>query len=108
MKFNASAIQHTVIPSRWRQRWTQLRTVVCASLWLTLCATPWNAFAEDDRSQKIDFEDALVEGVNKQPLDSLSQISEKDRKRNEVHLYNKRLGYRTETSELLREMRYIQ
>ncbi len=61
-----------------------------------------------DRSQVIDFEDEVIEGLNKKPLDSLSQISERDRKRRQFHLYRKRAGFTTETQELLREVRYYQ
>ncbi len=61
-----------------------------------------------DRSQVIDFEDEVIEGLNKKPLDSLSQISERDRKRRQFHLYRKRAGFSSETQELLREVRYYQ
>src|SRR5579885_2996725 len=50
----------------------------------------------------IDFEDEVVEGMNKRPLDSLSQISERDRKHRKPHLYRKRGGFRGETEESLR------
>lgn len=60
-------------------------------------------------SQKvIDFEDETIEGLNKRPLDSLSQISEKDKRRRKPHLYRKRSGFRSETSETLRSLRYTQ
>lgn len=60
-------------------------------------------------SQKvIDFEDETIEGMNKRPLDSLSQISEKDKRRRKPHLYRKRSGFRSETSETLRALRYTQ
>jgi hypothetical protein len=56
----------------------------------------------------IDFEDETIEGLNKRPLDSLSQISEKDKRRRKPHLYRKRASFRSETAESLRVMRYIQ
>lgn len=56
----------------------------------------------------IDFEDELVEGMNKQPLDSLSQLSERERARRKSHLYRKRAGFRVETSVSLQQMRYAQ
>ncbi len=63
---------------------------------------------EPGRSKVIDFEGELVEGMNKKPLDSLSQISENDRNRKKSHLYRVRKGYRNESTELLREMRHLQ
>lgn len=60
------------------------------------------------RQKVIDFEGDLVEGVNKRPLDSLSQISDANRKRKKSHLYRKRKGFRAETRETLREMRYLE
>lgn len=56
----------------------------------------------------IDFEGDLVEGMNKRPLDSLSEISELQKRRKRMHLYRKRRGFRTETQETLREMRYLE
>jgi hypothetical protein len=70
-------------------------------------APPEALAAEGGKRQKvIDFEDETIEGLNKRPLDSLSQISEKDKRRRKPHLYRKRGGFRTETSETLRVLRY--
>lgn len=60
------------------------------------------------RQKVIDFEGDVVEGVNKRPLDSLSELSEVQKRRKRMHLYRKRKGFRTETQETLREMRYVQ
>ncbi len=57
-------------------------------------------------SRVIDFEDEVVEGMNKRPLDSLNQISERDRNRNKPHLYRKRASFNSETTETLRTLRY--
>jgi len=57
-----------------------------------------------DRKKSIDFEDTLVEGVNKQPLDSLSQISE-DKAKNDIRLYRKRAGFRDLMNRTLEELR---
>ncbi|NCN28385.1 hypothetical protein GW915_12530 [bacterium] len=59
------------------------------------------------RETKIDFEDALVEGVNKQPLDSLSQLSDDSASR-KYRLYRKRGGYKDLHDALLLEMRNSQ
>ncbi len=59
------------------------------------------------RTKTIDFEDQLVEGVNKQPLDSLSQISE-DKNKNDIRLYRKRAGFRDLMTRSLEEVRDLQ
>lgn len=64
------------------------------------------AFAAEKRAKVIDFDDEVVEGLNKRPLDSLSQISEKDRRKHKPHLYRKRASFRTETAETLRQMKF--
>jgi hypothetical protein len=77
------------------------------AVFLALQLAP-DLLAADKRGKVIDFEDEVVEGVNKQPLDSLSQISEAERRRRKPHLYRKRGGFRTETAETLRVLRYAQ
>jgi hypothetical protein len=69
---------------------------------------PQDVFGADSRQKVIDFEGDVVEGVNKQPLDSLTQLSEKEKRRRKHHLYHKRRGFRTEVGETLREMRYAE
>jgi hypothetical protein len=59
------------------------------------------------RQKIIDFEGDLVEGVNKRPLDSLSEISEAQKRKRKMHLYRKRKGFRSETLETIREMRNL-
>ena len=58
------------------------------------------------RQKVIDFDDEVVEGVNKQPLDSLNEIAERDKHKHKPHLYRKRAGFRTETAETLRLLKY--
>ena len=72
-----------------------------------LASSAWAAKAPE-RTKVIDFEDEVVEGMNKRPLDSLSQISERDKKRHKPHLYRKRAGFRHETLESIRELRFQQ
>lgn len=78
------------------------------SLWIVLIALLSESTAFAGRQKVIDFEGDLVEGVNKRPLDSLSQISDMNRNKRKSHLYRKRKGFRVETKETLREMRYIE
>ncbi|HTL13263.1 MAG TPA: hypothetical protein VL588_12285 [Bdellovibrionota bacterium] len=65
------------------------------------------AYADGGRGKVIDFEEDLVEGVNKKPYDSLSQLSEKNRKKR-AHLYRKRPSFREETEESRRDARWHQ
>lgn len=60
------------------------------------------------RQKVLDFDDETIEGLNKRPLDSLSQISEKDKRRHKPHLYRKRTGFRSETGESLRTLKYVE
>ncbi|MGZ3699136.1 MAG: hypothetical protein ACXWPM_01285 [Bdellovibrionota bacterium] len=57
------------------------------------------------RGKVIDFEDEVVEGMNRKPLDSVSQVSEKDRRHKRPHLYRKRAGFRSETDDTIRTLR---
>ena len=47
---------------------------------------------ENMRSKNINFEDELVEGINRKPLDSVNQLSEFDGNQRK-HLYRKRSGF---------------
>ncbi len=55
------------------------------------------------RSQAIDFEDEVVEGVNRLPLDSVTQLNRKDRSK-DTHLYRKRKGFSGEIAWTLKGM----
>lgn len=66
------------------------------------------ASEKNKRSKVIDFEDEVVEGMNRKPLDSLSHISDPNKKKARPHLYKKRVGFRTEIKETLKTMRYAQ
>lgn len=61
-----------------------------------------------DRQKVIDFEDTVVEGMNRQALDSVTQLSERDRKKNRAHLYRKRASFRSESTRMAEEMRLAQ
>jgi len=61
-----------------------------------------------DRSKNLDFDDSLVEGVNKKPLDSYSQISDAQKKRRRAHLYRKRSIFDHEIKESFASMRFGQ
>jgi hypothetical protein len=80
---------------------------ICCLLSLVLMTGLASAdLTSNKRTKVIDFEDEVVEGVNRKPLDSLNQISERNGHKKKPHLYRKRGGFKSETAESLRVMRY--
>lgn len=57
------------------------------------------------RTKVIDFEDQVIEGVNKRPLDALALLGGNQRDQKRRHLYRKRIGYKTEIELTLQDMR---
>jgi hypothetical protein len=84
-----------------------MRSLLFILIFSMLSAPVW-AEKGSGRQKVIDFDDELVEGMNKRPLDSVSQLSEREKRRRKPHLYRKRAGFRTETAEKLVELRYAQ
>lgn len=64
------------------------------------------SFGKEKRMKVIDFDDEVVEGMNKRPLDSLNYLSDQDKDRDHKRLYRKRVGFKNETQETLRDLRY--
>jgi hypothetical protein len=62
---------------------------------------------ESKRSTSINFEDEVVEGINRKPLDAFNQLSEQNGRRKN-HLYHKRAGFADRDESLLTEMRLAQ
>ncbi len=60
------------------------------------------------RSRALDFEETLVEGVNRKPLDSLNQLNDDLDATDKRRLYRKRSGFRIEMKNGLDDMRYVQ
>lgn len=56
------------------------------------------------RKTSISFEDEVVEGMNKTPLDSIEHIGQLDS--DGQHLYRKRKSFKDQTPTLVREMEY--
>ncbi|MBS1957870.1 MAG: hypothetical protein JST80_00215 [Bdellovibrionales bacterium] len=56
------------------------------------------------RSTVLNFEDEMVEGINRKPLDSVNQISERNKK-GKSHLYKKRAGFADRDQILMNELR---
>ncbi len=75
-----------------------------SAIQMLFASTAWAG----ERTKSIDFDDEVVEGVNKKAYDSLSQVSENGRDRNKSHLYRKRGEFRPETEETLREIKVWQ
>lgn len=55
------------------------------------------------RSKSINFEDDVIEGINRKSLDSVSQISENDAHK-KAHLYKKRATFADRDQSLLQSM----
>jgi hypothetical protein len=53
-----------------------------------------SAFANENnkRQKELNFEDDVIEGINRKPLDSVNQISERD-DHEKPHLYRKRATF---------------
>jgi hypothetical protein len=75
-------------------------------LFVGILLSPLPAEGQPKRGKVIDFEDEVVEGMNKRPLDSLSQISENGRKRKKPHLYRKRVAFGSETRVTLHSLQH--
>jgi hypothetical protein len=70
-----------------------------------LLALPAFAGPVDGKATKtMDFDGDVVEGVNKQPLDTLNSLSESDSSRYKMHLYKKRTSFKDENQQVMREM----
>jgi len=82
-----------------------MRTLFLTLITLLFVASPTRA-QDSKRSKNINFEDELVEGINRKPLDAFNQISERNKK-NKDHLYKKRSGFSDRDETLLTEMRLL-
>ena len=61
-------------------------------VFITVILLSSTSYSQNKRSKSINFEDELVEGINRKPLDSVNQLSELDANR-KSHLYRKRAGF---------------
>jgi|GEM_PF-6075254 len=59
------------------------------------------------RQKTLEFDEGLVEGVNKRPLDFSSKATGFRNKRKQ-HLYRKEISFEKDLDETVREMRYAQ
>lgn len=76
-------------------------------LLLVITFSSSSAIANSKRSKTLNFEDDLIEGINRKPLDSVSQISDPTRD-DQDHLYQKRSGFQDRNQILRKEMRLFQ
>ncbi len=60
-----------------------------------------------ERKKQIQFEDELVEGMNRNPFDSLEHIANQDM-RDSSHLYKKKQHFRIEMKQQVREAGYTE
>jgi hypothetical protein len=57
----------------------------------------------DESKKTLDFDAEVVEGMNRQPLDSLTQTSEGDGSGSKNHLYRRIKNFNEESQELVRD-----
>ncbi len=65
------------------------------------------AESKPKKSKSIDFDSSVVEGINRRPYDSLSNVSDASRNKDR-HLYQKRKSFSPENRDSLRERRFAQ
>ncbi len=86
----------------------QALTGILTFLITTALLMPAQASTQESESKRsLDFDDSLVEGMNRKPLDSVSHLGSNSKQRRS-HLYELREDFLTDTrrlSELLREVR---
>lgn len=56
-------------------------------------------------SKKLDFDGATVEALNRRPMDSFNQISDKDKGPLSDHLYKKRANFDDQSADTLLQLR---
>lgn len=81
------------------------------ALVIIICLLPLSALSADfdgSRKKALDFDESLVEGVNKRPLDSLSQIAENEKNRRGLHLYWIRDNFNSQNQRSLKEIGFTQ
>jgi len=61
----------------------------------------------NNRSKSLDFDNDVIEGMNKNPLDSLTRLGRKDDKQ-QGHLYRRKSNFRREMRQTVQEMGYTQ
>lgn len=74
--------------------------LLVTALWLVTA----QADPPADKRKTIDFDAEVIEGINKQPLDSLNQISVKEKKQQKPHLYNERSVFDDENDQTIRDL----
>ncbi len=56
-----------------------------------------------ERKTSLDFEEQLVEGVNKRPLDSLNSVNDGNGAGKNRHLYSRKIRFEAENRRLLQD-----
>jgi hypothetical protein len=77
--------------------------IVTTAVLITL-SFPQALGRESAHKKVIDFDDEVVEGLNKRPLDSLNQISDQQSRKQRPHLYRKRASFKYEIKETLKNL----
>lgn len=70
---------------------------------ISICSSLATASA-GERKTKLDFEDQLVEGVNKRPLDSLNSVNDGNGSGKNRHLYRRKIRFDAENRRTLQDI----
>ncbi|MGK5086403.1 hypothetical protein WDW86_02500 [Bdellovibrionota bacterium FG-2] len=82
-----------------------MRTLFVITLSLLLTLASGAASESASQSHKvIDFDGELIEGINKQPLDSLNHVSQEQQRAKRKHLYRKRKSFHSENQLLVERL----
>ncbi len=84
-------------------KWTSILLVVLLMTIPTL-ASAGALFENSSREKELNFEDQVVEGMNKKPYDYLSTLGGKKKNGQKARLYRKRIHFRKEISQTIEEL----
>ena len=88
-----------------KSKTARLVLLICFLQILGALASADSAYGAKLRREKaIDFEDDVVEGLNKRPLDSLSQLNEGQRRKRKPHIYRVRRSFSEEALTTMRNL----
>ncbi len=81
----------------------------CLGVFFILCfpAHAQSLFGTKERQKDLNFEDQVVEGMNKKPYDYLNLLGNKDGKNQNSRLYEKRTHFKPEVKQTVEELRYF-
>ena len=80
-----------------------MKTIWMGLAVIIVCSAALNARG-GERKTKLDFEDQLVEGLNKRPLDSLNSLNDGSGSGKNRHLYRRKTRFDPENRRTLKDL----